>query len=461
VEESETDSRAAACAHYGSDVVLSQDEDVLDTWFSSALWPFSTLGWPEKTADLERFYPTTDLVTGFDIIFFWVARMMMMGLHFREEVPFRRVVINGLVRDERGQKMSKSKGNVIDPLEVVDELGADALRFTMAILSGTRDIKLSRQRIEGYRNFGTKLWNAARFCQMNECVAVPGFDPGAVKETLNRWIRGETVKTARAVTEALDAAQFDEAASALYRFIWNVFCDWYVELAKPILNGEDDAAVAETRATAAWVLEQAMKLLHPVSPFITEELWAQTAEFGPKRESMLIEAAWPDLPPDWVDAEAEAEVAWLIDVVSEVRSIRSEMNIPTSARPALTLVTPHAAVRARLQRNAERLCTLARLEAVREAEAAPHGAVVFVAGETTGALAVAEFVDLKAERARLGKAITDLAATADRFRKKLDNPDFMGRAPEAVVTENREKLAEAEAARLKLEAALARLQTID
>ena len=261
--------------------VLEQDEDVLDTWFSSALWPFSTLGWPEQTEDLERFYPTATLVTGFDIIFFWVARMMMMGLQFQGQVPFRRVVINGLVRDERGQKMSKSKGNVIDPLEVIDELGADALRFSMAILSGARDIKLSKSRIEGYRNFGTKLWNAARFCQMNECVADPAFDPGAARETVNRWIRGETVKAAQGVGAALDAADFADAAQTLYRFVWNVFCDWYLELAKPILNGEEGRAKAETRATAAWVLDQVLRLLHPISPFITEELWDRTAEFGP------------------------------------------------------------------------------------------------------------------------------------------------------------------------------------
>jgi valyl-tRNA synthetase len=269
------------------------------------------------------------------------------------------------------------------------------------------------------------------------------------------------VKTAQAVTQALEAARFDEAASALYRFIWNVFCDWYLELAKPILNAEDDAAVAETRATAAWALEQAMTLLHPVSPFITEALWEQTAEFGPRRQSLLIEAAWPDLPPAWTDAEAGAEIGWLIDLVSEVRSVRSEMNVPPSARAPLTIVAPRPEVRARIQRHRELICTLARLGGLREADAAPPGAVMFVAGETAGALGIAEFVDLKAERARLGKAIKDLQTTADRFRKKLDNPDFMARAPEAVVEENREKLAEAHAATAKLESALARLQTVE
>ena len=263
VAEDEAEALAQAQAYYGKSVgvadvrfsgwpesrrmtpvapsVIFRDEDVLDTWFSSALWPFSTLGWPEQTEDLQRFYPTDTLVTGFDIIFFWVARMMMMGLEFQDQVPFRRVVINGLVRDERGQKMSKSKGNVMDPLELIDELGADALRFSMAILSGARDIKLSRSRIEGYRNFGTKLWNAARFCQMNECVLDPAFDPGAAAETLNRWIRSQTVRAAQAVTRAFDEADFAGAAETLYRFIWNVFCDWYLELAKPVLNGEERA----------------------------------------------------------------------------------------------------------------------------------------------------------------------------------------------------------------------------
>jgi valyl-tRNA synthetase len=458
VAETEAEALAAAKAKHGVHVALTQDEDVLDTWFSSGLWPFSTLGWPNQTQDLKRFYPTNTLVTGFDIIFFWVARMMMMGIEFMGEVPFKRVIMNGLVRDERGQKMSKSKGNVIDPLEVIDELGCDALRFTLTILSGARDIKLSKSRIEGYRNFGTKLWNAARFCQMNECVAEAGFDPGAVRETLNRWIRGETVKTAASVTAALEAGQFDEAAGALYRFVWNVFCDWYLELAKPILNGDDEVAKAETRAMAAWTLDQTLKLLHPVSPFITEALWAETAEFGPKRQGLLIETAWPELPGAWVDETAAAEIDWLIALVSEVRSIRAEMNVPPSARPALSLVGVGPVTQGRLTRNRDRLCALARLDAVRLAEAAPAGAVPFVIGEATGALAIAEFIDLAAEKARLEKEIAALDQDIARISKKLDNADFIARAPEAVVEENRKKLAEAQTAKAKLESALARLQ---
>jgi len=462
VEETEEEAYAAAILHYGDEApVLKRDEDVLDTWFSSALWPFSTLGWPEKTEDLARFYPTSTLVTGFDIIFFWVARMMMMGIHFMGEVPFKQVFINALVRDEKGAKMSKSKGNVLDPLVLIDELGCDAVRFTMTAMSGqARDIKLSKQRIEGYRNFGTKLWNASRFAQMNECVRVEGFDPATVQQPINKWIRGETVKTVAEVTRALEAPSFDAAASALYKFIWNVFCDWYLELAKPILNGDDAAAKAETRATAAWALDVILKLLHPVMPFITEELWDKTAEFGPKRDGMLISAQWPELPDSWIDADAEAEIGWLVDTVSEIRSVRAEMNVPPGAKPPLTLIGASAETRARLARHRDLLLTLARLDSAREADAPPTGAVPFVLGEATGALAIAEFIDLAAEKARLTKEIAGHAVDIDKAAKKLGNPDFLARAKEEAITENRERLAEAEAAKAKLEAALSRLAAV-
>ena len=461
VEESEEAAYAAARAQFGADVQLTQDEDVLDTWFSSALWPFSTLGWPEKTADLARFYPTSTLVTGFDIIFFWVARMMMMGIHFMGEAPFKQVFINALVRDEKGAKMSKSKGNVMDPLILIDELGCDAVRFTLTAMSGqARDIKLSKQRIEGYRNFGTKLWNASRFAQMNECVRVEGFDPATVQQPINKWIRGETVKTVAEVTKALEAPSFDEAAGALYRFVWNVFCDWYLELAKPILNGDDAAAKAETRATAAWALDVILKLLHPVMPFITEELWEKTAEFGPARETMLISSQWPDLPADWIDAEAEAEIGWLVETVGEIRSIRAEMNVPPSAKPALTVVGAGPETKARLARHRDLLLTLARLDSAREADAAPAGSVPIVMGEATGALAIAEFIDLAAEKTRLTKEIAGHVGEIEKVNKKLGNPDFLARAKEEVVEENRERLAEAEAAKAKLEAALSRLESV-
>ncbi|WP_443747312.1 valine--tRNA ligase [Asticcacaulis solisilvae] len=453
VADNEAEALAEAETHYGKRVALRQDEDVLDTWFSSALWPFSTMGWPEDSDDLRRFYPTHTLVTGFDIIFFWVARMMMMGLHFTGKAPFQRVFINALVRDEKGQKMSKSKGNVIDPLTIVDEFGADALRFTLTAMSGQgRDIKLAKQRIEGYRNFGTKLWNATRFCGMNECQRVAGFDPASVKLTLSRWIRGEVQKVNAAVTQAIEACAFDVAANALYKFIWNVFCDWYLELAKPILNGSDEAAKTEIRAMTAWVLDQAMILLHPVMPFITEELWQQTGG-----EGMLMSAQWPRFDASAIDAEADEEINWLIDLVGEIRSIRSEMNVPGSARVPLTLTGAGDVSSARLTRHNDLITFLGRVSEVKAGETAPAGAVPFVAGEATAHLAIAEFIDIKAEEARLRKELTVFDKDIDAVRKKLDNPAFVSRAPEEVIEENRERLRDAEAGKAKLSAALNRL----
>ncbi|MEN5168827.1 valine--tRNA ligase [Brevundimonas pondensis] len=441
-------------------VRLQRDSDVLDTWFSSALWPFSTMGWPEKTEDLERFYPTSDLVTAADIIFFWVARMMMMGQHFMGEVPFRRVIINGLVRDEKGQKMSKSKGNVIDPLGIIDELGADPLRFTMAILSGTRDIKLSKQRIEGYRNFGTKLWNAARFSQMNEAKRVEGFDPATVEQTINRWIRGELTKAERQVSDAIEGGRFDDAAGALYRFVWNVFCDWYLELAKPVFNGADEAAKAETRAMTAWTIDQTLKLLHPVMPYITEELWAELGKEGAARESLLIGAEWPVLPDAFIDASAEAEIGWLVDLVGEIRALRAEMNVPPSAKPPLAFVAPDAVTAERIARHRDLILTLGRAGEIATVEAAPTGAVTFVSGGTTAALSLAGIIDLTAERARLEKEIAVFESDIGHVNKKLGNPNFVSRAAPEVVDEQRAKLAEAEEGKTKLQAALARLDAM-
>ncbi len=464
VAETEEDAREQAMADYDSEVALTQDEDVLDTWFSSALWPFSTMGWPEKTEDLERFYPTSDLVTAADIIFFWVARMMMMGQHFMGEVPFKRVIINGLVRDEKGQKMSKSKGNVIDPLGIIDELGADPLRFTMAILSGTRDIKLSKQRIEGYRNFGTKLWNAARFSQMNEARRVEGFHPATVDQTINRWIRGELTKAERAVSEAIEGGRFDDAAGALYRFIWNVFCDWYLELAKPVFQGADEAAKAETRAMTAWTLDQTLKLLHPVMPFITEELWAELGREGAPRDlardGLLIGAEWPVLPDAFIDASAEAEIGWLVDLVGEIRGLRAEMNVPPSAKPPLAFVAPDAVTAERIARHRDLILTLGRVSEVGSADAAPTGAVTFVSGGSTIALSLAGIIDLNAERARLEKEIAAFDSDIGHVNKKLGNPNFVSRAAPEVVDEQRAKLAEAEAGKVKLQAALARLASL-
>ncbi len=439
------------------EIGIWRDEDVLDTWFSSALWPFSTLGWPDATPELKRYYPTSVLVTGFDIIFFWVARMMMMGLHFMQEVPFRDVYIHALVRDERGAKMSKSKGNVIDPLHLIDDYGADALRFTLAAMAAQgRDIKLSTARVEGYRNFATKLWNAARFAEMNGCVRAPNFDPIGVRETLNRWIVGEAERATKEVTAAIEAYKFNEAASAAYRFVWSVYCDWYIELAKPALTGPDGAAKVEARATAAFVQDEILKLLHPFMPFITEELWQRTGEGD--RKTMLVLAPWPKLK-GLEDETAEAEIGWLVDLVSAVRSVRSEMNVSAATQLPLVLVAS-AETRARAGRWEDALKRLARLSEIKFADAPPKGAVQLIVRGEVAALPLAGIIDLAAERARLEKEMQRLVGEVERIDKKLGNTDFVARAPEEVVEGEREKRAEFESERGKVAGALARLEEV-
>jgi valyl-tRNA synthetase len=437
---------------------LTRDQDVLDTWFSSALWPFSTLGWPDETAELARYYPSDVLVTGFDIIFFWVARMMMMGLYFTGEVPFRNVYIHALVRDERGQKMSKSKGNIIDPLELIDEYGADALRFTLAAMAAQgRDIKLSTSRVEGYRNFATKLWNAARFADMNACARVVGFNPAAVDETLNRWIGHEIARAVREVTAALEAFKFNEAASEVYRFVWNVFCDWYLELAKPVLTGPDGSAKAETRAMTAWALDASLKLLHPFMPFVTEELWQVTAESGPSRPTLLALADWPH--PDGLDDEAaEAEIGWVIDLVSKIRSIRVEINVPPGSQIPLVLADPSQATRERARRWQDVIGRLARISALSFAATPPAGAVQLVVRGDTVALPLKGVIDLSAESARLEKELAKLVSDIARIETKLANPEFLRRAPEDVVEGEHEKREEAQARSASIREALQRLK---
>jgi valyl-tRNA synthetase len=481
VGESEDDAVADALAHYteieeitaeeGHDIAadperrarfaneyLHRDEDVLDTWFSSALWPFSTLGWPDETPELKRFYPTTTLVTGFDIIFFWVARMMMMGLHFMKEVPFHDVYIHALVRDASGAKMSKSKGNVIDPLELIGEYGADALRFTLAAMAAQgRDIKLSSQRVEGYRNFGTKLWNAARFAEINGCVRDPDFDPRRAKETLNRWIAHECAKTGKEVSAAIEAYKFNDAAGSLYRFVWNVFCDWYLELIKPVLTGPDGAAKSETRAAAAWALDEIVKLLHPFMPFITEELWGLTAERGPQRHHMLALAAWPS-HDGLDDAAAEGEIGWVIDLITAIRSVRVEMNIPPATMFPLVLAgaSPQTVIRAR--HWSEFIRRLARVADISFADTAPQGAVQLVVRGEVAALPLKGVIDFAAERARLAKEMAKADADIARVDAKLGNPNFVSRAPEEVVEEEKEKREEALARKAKIGEALERLK---
>ncbi|MDX2275420.1 MAG: valine--tRNA ligase [Hyphomonadaceae bacterium] len=461
VAESAEVAKSEARKHYGNEVHLVQDEDVLDTWLSSALWPFSTLGWPEKTPELKRFYPTSILVTAHDIIFFWVARMMMMGLHFMKEIPFHEVYIHALVRDASGAKMSKSKGNVLDPLDLIDKFGADALRFTLAAMAAQgRDIKLSEQRIEGYRNFGTKLWNAARFCQMNECAVWDEYDPASPKQTVNKWIVAETAKAAAAVTAELEARRFNEAAGALYKFVWNVFCDWYLEFIKPLLMGEDEAAKQETRRTAAWVLDQILILLHPFMPFITEELWARLGEFGQKRTGMLISDRWPKLPASLIDEDAEAEIDWMVRLIEETRSTRSELNVPAGAKIPLLLIGADAATEARLERYQDLIDRMARLEYSTSAPAAPKGSVTFVIDGVTAALPLEGVVDLPAEAARLSKEIAKLEGEIKKMDAKLGNADFVAKAPEEVVEELRERRDESEEARVKLMRAREQIQAV-
>jgi valyl-tRNA synthetase len=448
----EAEAQAEADKHYGKKTALTRDEDVLDTWFSSALWPFSTLGWPDKTKELTRYYPTSALVTGFDIIFFWVARMIMMGLHFMKEIPFHEVYIHALVRDASGAKMSKSKGNVIDPLALIDEYGADALRFTLAAMAAMgRDIKLSTQRVEGYRNFATKLWNAARFAEMNGCATVATFDPKSAKETLNRWIAHETAKAATEVTEAIEAYRFNDAAAEVYRFVWNIYCDWYLELAKPLLTGPDGAGKSETQAMVAWARDEILKLLHPFMPFVTEELWAVTG----KHDALLALDKWPALS-GLADDNAEAEIGWVIDLVTAIRSVRAEMNI-TAAIP-LVLAGASAESKVRAERWAEFIKRLARVSDISSAAAAPKGSVQLVVRGEVAALPLKGVIDLAAERARLAKEMQKADADIARVDAKLGNANFVARAPEEVVEEEQEKREEALGRKTKIAEALERLK---
>ena len=456
VEETEEAARAAAEQHFGKPTDISRDPDVLDTWFSSALWPFSTIGWPEKTPELEKYYPGDVLVTGFDIIFFWVARMMMMGLHFMGDVPFKKVYIHALVRDEKGQKMSKSKGNVIDPLQLIDSYGADGLRFTLTSMAAPgRDIKLSEQRVQGYRNFATKLWNATRFCLMNECKQAEGFDPNALQLPVNRWIVGSVVETGEKITRALDNFRFDDAAAAIYQFLWGTFCDWYLEFTKPVLQDGTDAEKAEVRATAAYVLDRALHLLHPMMPFLTEELFEQIRLDDKAR---LIVSDWPEFTGLDTDKQAMAEIEWAIELISAIRSARSDLNVPPGAWLEGLAIGASADEQGKLERQNTLICRLARLKSVTVTDGpVPDGAAQAVAGSLTIAMPLADVIDLSAERDRLNKELTKVRSEIDKINRKLGNEQFMAKAPEAVVAEQRSRLDDAQANAEKIEQALARL----
>ncbi|MEL6920540.1 MAG: valine--tRNA ligase, partial [Pseudomonadota bacterium] len=454
-------SEAEAQAQAGSGVELRRDPDVLDTWFSSALWPFSTLGWPEKTKELETYYQTDVLVTGFDIIFFWVARMMMMGNHFMKDAdgktvePFHTVYVHALVRDKHGDKMSKSKGNVIDPLELIDEYGADALRFTLAIMAAQgRDVKLDPARIAGYRNFGTKLWNATRFAQMNGVAQASDFKPEAATQQVNRWILTELTRAARDVSAGIESYRFNDAASAAYKFVWNTFCDWYLELLKSVFNGDDADAKIEAQACAAYVLDEIYKLLHPFMPFMTEELWALTG----KRDSLLCHAHWP--LPTFADEEAADEINWLVDVISGIRSARAEMNVPPSAKAPLVVVGCSDATAARLERHTSAIQTMARAVTIENADAPPKASAQVVVAEATYCIPLGGLIDIAAERARLEKSLAKAEGEVAKINKKLDNPKFVANAKPEVVHAERQRLVESLPAVEKLREAIARITAV-
>jgi valyl-tRNA synthetase len=396
-------------------------------------------------------------VTVFDIIFFWVARMMMMGIHFMGKVPFKTVLIHNRVLDEQGAKMSKTKGNVVDPITLIDEFGADALRFTLALAAGqSRDMRIGPTRVESGRNFATKLWNTSRFCEMNGCVTVPGFDPADVQETVNQWIVAETAGAVADVTGAIEALRFNDAANAAYHFVYDIFCDWYVEITKPIFQSGSDSAKAETRATTAWARDQILKLLHPFMPFITEELWAATAVTP--RDSLLVVAEWPSIKSQGAQA-ASAEMNWVIELIKGVRSVRAEMNVPAGAKIPLVLTGASETSARRLAKHIDVISTLARLTSAEAAPVLPKGSAQFVLEEAVVALPLGDVIDFAKERARLEK---DLKKTQDeiaRFDAKLSNEQFVAKAPEEVLTEQREKRAEAAALAARLNDAIGRLQS--
>jgi len=454
VENNEAEAQVAADLHYGKSVKIERDPDVLDTWFSSALWPMSTLGWPDDTSEVKRYYPTDCLVTGFDIIFFWVARMMMMGLHFMDEVPFKDVYIHALVRDENGQKMSKTKGNVIDPLDLIDKFGSDAVRFTMAAQAVQgRDVKLSISRIEGYRNFVTKIWNAARYAEMNECCPSADFDPAKVQLTVNRWIISKTAEAVSKIETAINSYRFNEAADAGYHFTWGLFCDWYLEFTKPILFGDDEAAKAETRATMAWTFDQVLHMLHPIMPYVTEELWTQITE----RDGMLILERWPNLK-GLENGEAEAEMDWVERVISSVRAVRSEMNVEPKVLVTMLMKDASAQTMARLDTHRDLIHRMARIETSGPLEGpVEKGSVSTVLDEATLVLPMAGVINVEAERTRLEKEIAKLTPEILKYEKKLSNPGFTDKAPKAVVAEQRDRMEGMKSEKAKLEEAVGKL----
>ena len=453
-EENEKEAKAAAAKHYGKEVELTRETDVLDTWFSSGLWAFSTMGWPDETEFLKTFYPTSVLVTGFDIIFFWVARMMMMSMYMMKRVPFKKCYIHGLVRDEQGRKMSKSKGNTVDPMETIEKYGADALRFFMAAMETQgRDINLSDSRIQGYRNFATKLWNAARFCEMNECYSVKDFDVTSAKLEISKWIMAKAKEASIEVTENLNNFRFSDAANAVYQFIWGTFCDWYIELIKPIFYGKNADEIKEIRAVTAWTLDRILVMLHPFMPFITEELWDNLTI----RSGKLIHAAWPT--DETVNGADKNEIDRAIDIISAIRSLRSAMNLPAGAKLHAFVKDAAAETLSVVERQKALICKLARLE---ELDALGNREVTkdmvqTVSREAAILIPLKGVVDFEAERARLQKELETLNKNLEGYSRKLNNESFVAKAPAAVVAEEKRRQAEAQENKAKVEEALARI----
>lgn len=453
-EENEDEAKAAAAKYYGKEVELTRETDVLDTWFSSGLWAFSTMGWPDETEFLKTFYPTSVLVTGFDIIFFWVARMMMMSMYMMKRVPFRKCYIHGLVRDEQGRKMSKSKGNTVDPMETIEKYGADALRFFMAAMETQgRDINLSDSRIQGYRNFATKLWNAARFCEMNECYSVKDFEVKSVKLEISKWIMAKAKEASAEVTENLNNFRFSDAANAVYQFIWGTFCDWYIELIKPIFYGENAAEIKEIRAVTAWTLDRILIMLHPFMPFITEELWDNLTA----RSGKLIHAAWP--ADENVNAADKNEIDRAIDIISAIRSLRSSMNLPAGAKLHAYVKDAVAETLTAVERQKALICKLARLEELEALEnrEVTKDMVQTVSREAAILIPLKGVVDFESERARLQKELETLNKNLEGYSRKLSNESFVAKAPAAVVAEEKRRQAEALENKAKVEEALARI----
>lgn len=455
VEKSESEAYASAKSHYGKDVELRRDEDVLDTWFSSALWPFSTLGWPDETPELSTYYQTDVLVTGFDIIFFWVARMMMTGLHFMDKEPFHTVYVHALVRDASGAKMSKSKGNVIDPVDLMDEYGADSLRFTLAIMAAQgRDVKLDPSRVAGYRNFGTKLWNATRFLEMQEGDYDSSYNPADVSHLLNRWILTELSETIDSITSSIESYRFNDASLRVYRFVWHQFCDWYVELLKPIFFSDDESAKLESRSTARYVLDEVYKLLHPFMPFMTEELWSSTSD---TREKLLCHTMWPSSVLH--DTSAASEINWLISIVSSIRSLRSEMNIAPSLELPVCVMSDDSAISDRLSRLSDLIIRLGRLSSLEWTQSPLSESVHIVLDDTQLFLPLKGIVDFTAERSRLQKELLSLESDCSKLSSKLSNEKFVSNAPASIVEENRVRLSDLEQKCLKVKDSLSRLDS--